>query len=188
MTELETTVNFEFNSNFTYLCLSNLHPYYSYTFTIAAVTISEGPFSSDYTVLMPEDGEFRAIIIIIKLLQLSAVSAPTAPPMNVIITALGPRSVQLVWSPPPLEHRNGIIRMYEVLLIGEDDIKHIDTTHHTSITVTYLHPNYKYNVTVVAITILKGERTIVIHFKTHEDGKLNSIIRLRKLCYNHYSS
>ena len=64
MTEVETTINFEFYSNLTYLYLSDLHPYYSYTFTIAAITISEGPFSSDHTVLMPEDGEFRPTILL----------------------------------------------------------------------------------------------------------------------------
>ena len=70
MTEVETNINLEFNSNFTYLYLSDLHPYYSYTFTIAAVTVSEGPFSSDFTVLMPEDGEFRATILLLNCYNL----------------------------------------------------------------------------------------------------------------------
>ena len=56
MTELETGAQFEFSSNFTFIYLDSLHAYYSYTFQIAAVTISQGPFSNGFTVLMPEDG------------------------------------------------------------------------------------------------------------------------------------
>ena len=59
MTEVETNTISEFTSNFTYHYLTNLHAYYSYTFQIAAVTISEGPFSSGFTVLMPEDGNIE---------------------------------------------------------------------------------------------------------------------------------
>ena len=100
------------------------------------------------------------------------VSAPTAAPINISSTVLSSQSVQLVWSPPPFEHWNGIIRTYEVSLIDEDGIKHIETTHHTSVTVTYLHPNYKYNVTVAATTILKGVDSEVTYFTTLEDGKI----------------
>ncbi len=57
MTEVETNIGFEFTSNSTYIYLTSLHPYYSYTFQLTAVTISEGPFSNAYTVLMPEDGK-----------------------------------------------------------------------------------------------------------------------------------
>ena len=64
MTEVETNTFFEFTSNFTYIYLTSLHPYYSYRFQLAAVTVSEGPSSSDYTVLMPEDGIYYYIMII----------------------------------------------------------------------------------------------------------------------------
>lgn len=57
MIEVETNIALQFTSNFTYISLTSLHPYYSYTFTISAVTIGSGPFSSTYTILMPEDGQ-----------------------------------------------------------------------------------------------------------------------------------
>ena len=57
MTEIETRTESQFTSNSSYIHLTSLHPYYSYTFKIAAVTVAEGPFSNDYTVLMPEDGK-----------------------------------------------------------------------------------------------------------------------------------
>ena len=59
MTKVETSTVFEFTSNFTFIYLNFLHAYYSYTFQIAAVTISQGPFSNGFTVLMPEDGKFN---------------------------------------------------------------------------------------------------------------------------------
>ena len=34
-----------------------LHPFYTYTCTIAAVTIGEGPYSEELTITMPEDGK-----------------------------------------------------------------------------------------------------------------------------------
>ena len=36
----------------------NLHPYYNYSFKIAAITIAVGPFSQIQTVLTLEDGEY----------------------------------------------------------------------------------------------------------------------------------
>ena len=37
----------------------NLHPYYNYSFMIAAVTVAVGPFSQVQTVLTLEDGEYK---------------------------------------------------------------------------------------------------------------------------------
>ena len=36
--------------------LNSLHPYYTYTFRVAAETVDLGPFSNDITVQLPEDG------------------------------------------------------------------------------------------------------------------------------------
>ena len=62
MTEVETNTEFEFTANYTFIYLTSLHPYYSYIFQLAAVTISEGPYSNGYTVLMPEDGQSMCYI------------------------------------------------------------------------------------------------------------------------------
>ena len=83
-------------------------------------------------------------------------------------------SVTLSWLPPPSEYQNGIIRKYEILIIGEDEIEYIEETQNTSITITYLHPDYQYNVTISAITILKGVSSEIIDFITPEDGKFVS--------------
>ena len=39
--------------------ISNLHPYYNYTCSVAAVTIAQGPYSSTVLVTTLEDGELR---------------------------------------------------------------------------------------------------------------------------------
>ena len=39
--------------------ITNLHPFYNYTCSVAAVTIAQGPYSSTTLVTTLEDGELR---------------------------------------------------------------------------------------------------------------------------------
>ena len=39
------------------LILEDLHPFYTYSFLIAAVTISPGPYSEIFSIQMPQTGE-----------------------------------------------------------------------------------------------------------------------------------
>ena len=56
-TELVTGEVNQFSTNATNLMLTNLSPYTTYTWVIAASTvIGQGPFSTTITLLMPEDG------------------------------------------------------------------------------------------------------------------------------------
>ena len=52
----ETGSSFQQTSETTALYISNLHPFYTYTLTVAAVTIGPGPYGLVLTVQMPEDG------------------------------------------------------------------------------------------------------------------------------------
>ena len=52
----ETGSSFQQTLETTALYISNLHPYYTYTLTVAAVTIGPGPYGQELTVQMPEDG------------------------------------------------------------------------------------------------------------------------------------
>ena len=52
----ETGSSFQQTSETTTLNISNLHPFYTYTLTVAAVTIGPGPYRLVLTVQMPEDG------------------------------------------------------------------------------------------------------------------------------------
>ena len=54
--EVDTGEEMQLTINTTWLRLDGLHPYYTYDFTLAAVTVSQGPFSDTDSVRMPEDG------------------------------------------------------------------------------------------------------------------------------------
>lgn len=53
----ETQERLQYQTSSTSLTLANLHPYYFHTVIISAVTVGPGPFSGEYTVRLPEDGE-----------------------------------------------------------------------------------------------------------------------------------
>ena len=55
--EEETGRNFSVNSTNTELSIGNLHPFYTYNFAVAAVTVSQGPFTYEYVLQTLEDGK-----------------------------------------------------------------------------------------------------------------------------------
>ena len=62
VTEHETVSEFQVQSNSTQVTLQSLHPYYTYTCRVAAVTTGPGPYTRNITVQLLEDGEFTEII------------------------------------------------------------------------------------------------------------------------------
>ena len=63
MTVLETEENIQLMSNTTQINLEMLHPYYTYSFGISAVTIGAGPPSSVYNVTTDEQGSLPFYIM-----------------------------------------------------------------------------------------------------------------------------
>ena len=61
ITEIDTGYIFEVESNFTWIFLDFLHPYYTYTIQFSAVTVAQGPFGASIIFTTPEDGEDLAI-------------------------------------------------------------------------------------------------------------------------------
>ena len=57
VTELDTMRQLQLTFTSTFAIVSGLHPYYTYSFTITAVTVSEGPYSEEISVQTLEDGE-----------------------------------------------------------------------------------------------------------------------------------
>ena len=53
---LHTPEDFTLGISSTETIIGSLHPFYSYKFTVAAVTISHGPFSNPVTVMIPPLG------------------------------------------------------------------------------------------------------------------------------------
>ena len=66
LTEVISGTRMHLDTTTTSIAIPLLHPYYVYEYTVAAYTVSVGPYSSVNRVQMPEDGEF---IIIIKIVS-----------------------------------------------------------------------------------------------------------------------
>ena len=56
VTETNTGYHYQTTSTTSDITLSNLHPYYTYSITVAAYTIEEGPFSTPVTFTTLQDG------------------------------------------------------------------------------------------------------------------------------------
>ena len=56
--EVETGKVLEFTSNSTNITIGNLVPFYNYTCTVSAETVSEGPSSDEITFVLPEGGKY----------------------------------------------------------------------------------------------------------------------------------
>lgn len=54
-TEEETRKMFHFQTELTTCSQTHLHPFYHYSWVVAAYTVGVGPYSSPLTVQMPED-------------------------------------------------------------------------------------------------------------------------------------
>ena len=59
ITEVDTSRLFQTMSSSIFVTIADLHPYYTYTFTVAAVTVGQGPYSEEISVQTLEDGEQR---------------------------------------------------------------------------------------------------------------------------------
>ncbi len=59
MIEVDTSASFQFVSVATQLDISDLHPYYTYLFQVAAETVALGPYSATISVQLPQDGKPR---------------------------------------------------------------------------------------------------------------------------------
>jgi receptor-type tyrosine-protein phosphatase Q len=79
----------------------NLHPYFIYTYSIAAFTVDTGPYSLQMSVRMPE-------------------AAPNGPPLNLRVTRRQLTSITLAWGSPPLSHQNGIITNYTLHITSQE--------------------------------------------------------------------
>ena len=57
VTEHENALECQEHSNYTQVILQSLHPYYTYTCRVAAVTTGPGPYTQNVTIQLLEDGK-----------------------------------------------------------------------------------------------------------------------------------
>ena len=73
VTETNTGYHYQIISTTTDIALSNLHPYYTYSISVAAYTIEEGPFSTPMSFTTLQDGmSIIGITCVIFFFKLSA--------------------------------------------------------------------------------------------------------------------
>ena len=81
-------------------------------------------------------------------------------------------SIALSWTPPSEESSNGIITEYRVRVVELDTGTRRDyVALSTSFVIQPLHPDYTYEVSVGAHTVLTGPFSTVQVFRTPEDGE-----------------
>lgn len=59
ITEIETGETFLHSTPMTCITVTELHPFYSYESIVTAVTIGPGPYSSNFTIQMPQTGRIH---------------------------------------------------------------------------------------------------------------------------------
>lgn len=99
------------------------------------------------------------------------VTAPSSAPAAIEVTATGPTSILMSWTPPPLEDQNGIIRCYKVTLVSiETGELYNYTSVALSISILSLRPYTTYVCNVAAETVATGPATIGITVQTLPAG------------------
>ena len=97
----------------------------------------------------------------------SLITAPSGPPLNLTATVT-PRTMSLVWSPPRVDDRNGIITSYTVICSLAGIVVHRSTTSETRLTVTGLEPFTNYTCSVRAVTVVGSGPAVVKNVVTEK--------------------
>lgn len=91
---------------------------------------------------------------------------PTGPPQNVLAQSANPTTLNLSWSPPVADRRNGLIQRYTISVteLETGALEQFNTTAE-SFVVSGRHPFYRYSYVVAAETIGLGPYSVasVIH-------------------------
>ena len=93
--------------------------------------------------------------------------------MNIQVFATYSRTVELVWTPPPMQQQNGIIRRYIVNLTSTSDGRQLIRYSQATTTLVHnLHPFTNYTCSVSAETVAPGPFSPAVLVQTPEDGKI----------------
>ena len=157
ITELNSGTEYQLENASTEITIPNLHPFYQYFYSVAAITVALGPFTPGFITEMPEDGKLSKAIMLKILTHFVFVptTAPSAAPDNITTTNVTAFSLILSWNPPPTEHHNGIIRKYVVNATEENTGREfyiMTRSPAAEFQLQSLHPHYNYTLAVAAIT------------------------------------
>ena len=160
VSEMRQNVFKQTTDNSTSTIVTDLHPYYTYSFKVAAVTIAVGPQSVPVTARTLEDGNLWCVFIVRRnTIISSACTVPTGVPQSVEAVAVSSTSINVTWNSPLLEEQNGLIRSYHINVSAAEDreVTNFETDGSTTnFVLTSLHPYYLYSIKVSAFTIAIG--------------------------------
>ena len=97
---------------------------------------------------------------------------PSDVPQNVVVESLNATHALLAWEPPPPEHQNGIIELYNITVMAADTgerLQHVSV--YNSTIIGPLHPFYTYKFSIAAHTVDVGPFTTPVILKMPEAGK-----------------
>ncbi len=87
------------------------------------------------------------------------------------MTATGPSSIRISWSPPPVADQNGLIRRYRINVTEVDTGSvFVRTSGSTYVVLFELHPFYTYECIIGAVTVAEGPYSGLETITTPEDG------------------
>ena len=135
-----------------------------------------GPFTEVYTIQLPEDGmsHLKSIKTNTCINMCCLYTVPTAPPQNVDGEVLSSAAIFITWQVPPLEEQNGIIQLYFIHLLEVPtnmNFTYQQEGQHTELVIVSLHPDYDYECSVAAETVVgRGPLSEPFTITTHEDG------------------
>ena len=102
-------------------------------------------------------------------------TVPTAPPQNTDGEVLSSTAISITWQVPQLEEQNGIIQRYFIRLLEVPtniNFTYQQKGQHTELVIDSLHPDYDYECSVAAETVVgRGPFSEPFTITTHEDGK-----------------
>ena len=179
ITELNSGNEYQLENASTEITVQDLHPFYRYSYSVAAETVTLGPFTPGSIIEMPEDGMWMNLYHVegmhINYIVFSLTTAPSASPGNVTITNITAFSLLLRWNPPPTEYQNGIIREYLVNVTEENTGRKFQVMTRSptvELQLQFLHPHYTYTLRVAAITNTVGPFSYSVQAVTSTAGKL----------------
>ena len=164
-----TTVANEIEVNF-------LHPFYTYSCSVAAVTILSGPYSPPISLTTLSAGEKRLSVawrtydtVMINIFFFFV--APTGPPQNIYASEVEGSSLTLSWDPPLASEQNGIIAGYIINMTTDtgDRLEFIASTN--TYTISDLEPYRVYHFVLAAETVSgQGPFSSPVPIRTGETG------------------
>ena len=162
--EAETMRQFQLTSTTTSIDAVGLHPYYTYSFTVTAVTVGQGPYSQAVSLQTLEDGEkiSSAGIGLMSFSNYKPYSAPSGPPQSFRAIAISSTNIRLTWRAPLVEDQNGVISSYRITIteIDSGQVLHRMTSTGDSLIISSLRPHITYRCAIAAFTTASGPESL----------------------------